>query len=397
MKNRQRIFIGTLFIFLILLGINYFKRPFEKIFDIKESPLTQEDQIREPVALTKHEILEKLSIKEKIAQMISQPLVIESSSKFSEFSKSEEIIKEEFIKTGFFTIFGDNISSESAKQKILDIESKYQDNLLSPKFAVDHEGGKVQRLNGEGYTILPTWNALCSIKDTNELKKILKSSAKELRDTGIDIVLAPVLDVGKSKPLKNRICSDSYAVVADRSIEYTSAFTSYGILPVLKHFPGIGNVSNDLHTEFDFIKVSDNDVKLYNYVIDQSPRVGVMISHVGVINQDPGIPCSLSIDCVREIKNAFPNVLLFTDALEMKSASFDKENNLYDKDLVAISTEAVIAGNDILIYGESVTSSDIEKIIIELSDKYNKDTIFKSIVDEAVLKIIDLKYSGEQI
>ncbi len=388
MKIRQRFFIGLLFLILVLLGINYFIRPFEKYFDVKEEVIKQEEQA-EPVSLTRQDILDRLSTEEKVSQMIAHPIVIDDSQAATPSSNISE--------TGFITIFGSKISSASAKQKITEIESFYRDNLLSPKFAVDHEGGRVQRLSGEGYTLLPSWKEVCELEDSVELKKLLKTSAKELRDTGIDIVLAPVLDVGDNQILKDRVCSDSYAVVADRGVEYALAFNDFGILPVLKHFPGIGSITKDLHNDFAFVQVIDNDSKLYKYVIEESLRVGVMISHAGILNQDPGIPCSLSKDCVSELKNAYPQIIIFSDALDMKAASFNKDKTDEEKNLTQISAEAVIAGNEVLIYGQSVSAEEIKKIILSLSAKYEKDVNFSELVDKAVLKVIDYKYTGRQI
>ncbi len=403
MKTRQRIFIGLLFIVLILFGINYFTRPFEKYFDVKEVVIEEKIAPAEPVVLSSSDILQKLSTKEKISQMIGFPLIIDEESddesKEESAAESSESATPAFddLKFGFITIFGKNISSESAKLRIAETRSLYEGTLLSPKFAVDHEGGTVQRLNGAGYTILPTWKKLCANEDIEEFKQILNKSAQELRDTGIDIVLSPVLDVGDSQVLKDRICSDSYPVVAERSLEYVKVFDSYGILPVLKHFPGIGNIEKDLHTSFDFVTVPENDVKIYTYLIDESPKVGVMVSHAGVLNQDPGIPCSLSADCVGQLKTVYPNILVFSDALEMKSASFDKKDVNEPKNLIQVSQEAVTAGDEVLIYGPTVTREQLNDVIKNLSDKYDNDSGFKNLVDEAVLKIVNYKNTGSQI
>lgn len=397
-------------------GVNYFKRPFEKYFDVVENPPQTAEVLKEPVALSKNEILDKLSTQEKIAQMIAYPLVIdeEQESKGIEFirefflsspeNESSESAKNKILEIaeienlrldklspGFITIFGSEIASESAKQKIIEVKNLYENNLLSPRFAVDHEGGSVQRLNGEGYTQLPSWKDLCEL-DEIERDDLLRRSAGELKNTGIDIVLAPVLDVGNNNILKDRICSDSYAIVADRSMNYISIFDSYGILPVIKHFPGIGTIKKDLHNNFDFIDVLVNDVKLYKYIIEQPNRVSVMVSHVGIVNQNSQIPCSLSKDCVNELKNAYPNLLVFSDALEMKAASFNMENISEPKSLIQVSKEAIIAGDEVLIYGQSVNSYDMKEIIFNLAKEYDTNQEFKNLVDKAVEKIIDYKY-----
>jgi beta-N-acetylhexosaminidase len=388
---KQYIFIGMLIILVVLVGVNYFTRPFEKYFVVEENLIEETEEALERSdtdSLMKDEFFDKLSIEEKISQMIAYPIVID---KVDNIDNGEEKFIDE-LSPGFITIFGQEIASDSAKQKVTEINNLYKDNVFSPRFIVDHEGGSVQRLSGKGYTVLPSWKETCELGEI-KMANLLEKSARELKSTGIDIVLAPVLDVGENPILKDRICSDSYAVVADKSVVYARAFGSFGILPVLKHFPGIGNINKDLHTDFDFVEVLQNDAELYKYVIEESLGVGVMVSHAGVLNQDSQVPCSLSKSCVDELKNTYANILVFSDALEMKSASFDKANVSEEKGLVQVSKEAVIAGNEILIYGQSIGSVDIKDIVFSLSKEYRNNPEFKELVDQAVLKIVNYKYA----
>ncbi|MBP7700933.1 glycoside hydrolase family 3 protein [Candidatus Woesebacteria bacterium] len=396
LKIKQLIFIGLLIILLIMLGINYFVRPFEGQFVALEEKPIQENL--EPVVqtiLTSKDTFDKLSAKQKIEQMIAFPLVVDGENDNSgDLSETFKVSSDssELVRPGFIIIFGDEISTQSAQQTIIGVNNLYKESLLFPKFAVDHEGGKVQRLSGDGYLKLPSWKDLCEIEDVTTLESSLRKSATELKATGIDIVLAPVVDVGNNRVMQDRICSDSYAVVAERSLEFISVFDSFGILPVIKHFPGIGETSKDLHNEYDFVRVTENDVKLFNYIIGQSPNLGVLVSHAGVINQDLEIPCSLSKSCIGELKAAFPNVLVFSDALEMKSASFNSADITKPKDLIEVTKEAILAGNEVLIYGKSVDAVQLDQIIDTMVINYNKDDDFRNQVDSAVLKIIDYKY-----
>jgi len=377
-KIRQYFFIILLFVATLVLGYNYFYRPFEvsqaeiEFQELKDS-LPELDTKK-----TKVDIFAELTTEEKIRLMISTPVVIQ-----------EEDLNYE--KSGFYTLFGEQISFINAKESI-ELLKKNMINDLIPWIAVDHEGGSVQRLSGEGFAKLDSWFNVCEL-DQDERKAVLKQTAVELKDVGVDIVLAPVLDVGNNQNLGDRVCSkDSYPVVADRSMDFTTTFTSIGILPVLKHFPGIGLTKNDLHKSFDYINVLENDVKLYKYVIDQNEKIGVMTSHVGVATQDKDIPCSVSPFCVSELNKAYPNVLVFTDALEMKSAAYDMNNPKVNKSLEQVSKAAVLAGNDVLIYGPTVQNDEIIKIVLELVDEYENSIEFKTSVDQSVLKIIEYKY-----
>jgi beta-N-acetylhexosaminidase len=378
-KLRPYIFIILLAATAILLGYNYFSRPFE-VKNVEHNNTTIKDVEVIGIVKSNQDILNQLSSRERVLQMIAYPVNVTHEL---ELPKS---------KSGFFTLFGDNISMDLAKKIILNLKLENKVYELDTFIAVDHEGGDVQRLNGEGFSQLDSWKEVCELT-TSQRDAVLKQSANELKSVGIDIVLAPVLDVGKNSVLKDRICSvDSYALVADRSMDFTTIFSNLGILTVLKHFPGIGQTKQDLHKSYEYISVLENDVKLYKYILDQNDKIGVMTSHVGIESQDSEIPCSVSPYCVSELNQAYPDVLVFTDALEMKSAAYNIDNPLVPKELSLVSKQAVVAGNDVLIYGPSVSQEDLELVINNLVKEYDINSNFKSYVDNSVLKIIEYKY-----
>ncbi len=388
-KVRQYFFIILLALAAGLLGYNYFYRPFEvaQTNDIQMGDKNPE--INEQIKNTPEYILSKLSTQEKVSQLIASPVVV--SEYFAPEEQASDSAQLSEMKTGFYTLFGKEISATQAQEVILDIRAQNAVLNVRPYIAVDHEGGSVQRLSGQGFTKLVSWKELCAL-ETVDRKAALKQSANELRKVSIDIVFAPVLDVGANAVLKDRICSaDSYAIVADRSMDYVTIFANVGIMPVLKHFPGIGLTKKDLHKDYDFVSVLENDVKLYKYIIDQNKRVGVMTAHVGVTSQDKEIPCSVSPYCVSELNKAYPNILVFTDALEMSAALYDFNNPKVPKSLTQVSKEAVLAGNNVLVYGQSVAQEDLSAVITELSKEYESNPALKALVDKSVLKIIEYK------
>lgn len=407
-KNlRQYLFIIILLIASVLMGLNYIYRPFqipeEELRKNIDTEVIQTGSLE--VKKSAQDTLEKLSDEEKISQMIAQPLVIVPSFEVTQSTNSaqasnsaqktnlaEDTKFAQSLVTGFYTLFGKGVSAQEATNITTNIKSQSTVYDLAPLFAVDHEGGEVQRLSGEGFTKLDSWRTICGL--TTEVRtEILSQSASELKKAGIDIVLGPVLDVGNNRILKERVCStDSYAIVADRSMDFVSTFANQGILSVLKHFPGIGLTTKDLHTTFDYVTVLENDVKLYKYILDQVENVGVMTSHVGVSSQDREIPCSVSPYCVNELYKAYPEILIFTDALEMEAAGYNKDNPRVRKDLFEVSREAILAGNDVLLYGPSVTNQELQELISNLVIQYRVNPQIKTFVDEAVLKIIEYKY-----
>jgi beta-N-acetylhexosaminidase len=119
--------------------------------------------------------------------------------------------------------------------------------------ATDQEGGAVQRLRGPGFAAIPSAVAQASLPNTT-LATDWVSWAHELREAGVQLDLAPVVDTvppGFANPPIGEL---------DREYGRTASAVSYHTLPVLrgmaaghldataKHFPGIGRVSADPDT-----------------------------------------------------------------------------------------------------------------------------------------------------
>lgn len=395
---RKYLFIFLLFLAAVLLGLNYFYRPFQ----IPVEEFQNQEKEFEPAQAVDPEkdpeyILSQLSSEQRIMQMVAQPITLEFevSEAETEAEEPEQTTQSAVLSEspGLFTLFGRGISYSQAAETITNLKDRHQIFSLSPLIMVDHEGGKVQRLNGEGFSRLPSWKTVCAL-DVDERQAVLRQSANELSSVGIDIVLAPVLDVGDNRFLADRVCSiDSYPIVADRAMDFITVFEEFGIMSVIKHFPGIGQTTKDLHTAYDAIEVLEFDVKLYRYIIDQVPLIGVMIGHAGVISQDSQLPCSMSEYCVGELSSVYPEVLIITDALEMNAASYDKRNPREPKTLAEVSRDAIRAGNNVLLYGEGVSEAELASVVSQLTREYDANEDFKALVDNSVKKIIEYKHA----
>lgn len=385
--NRTGIFILFLALLAALLGYNYFFQPFKDLE--RPSPVTWEPtSVPTPTPLTTTDLLfDSLTPHDRVAQLLAVPLTLP-------LDVSTESAEVEWIQShrpGFVTLFGRQVASEEAAATIAELRDEYS-ATLSAMIMVDHEGGTVQRLNGDGFTVLPSWRSLCE-QDAETSAELLRSSAVELKNVGIDLVFAPVVDVGSATtPLTSRICSDDPAHVSERADEWVRVFQQVGITPVLKHFPGIGTATRDLHFAFDRVTITANDTQPYLDILDTNPAIGVSVTHVGVTNQDPDLPCSLSESCVGQLRTNFPEVLIFTDSLTMSSAEY-QSGTTEPKPLVDRAKEAVLAGNNVLVFGEGVDAVTLSTLITELETAYDQSLTFRAQVDRSVKKIIDFKVS----
>jgi beta-N-acetylhexosaminidase len=363
-----------------LLGYNYFARPFSQNMQqqVISSPSPSAENTSEPK-------FDSLSSKQRVALIIAAPLLVTETGQNSDHL---EWIQEH--SPGAITLFGENVSSTSAHKAIEQVLKNYS---TDPLLAVDHEGGTVQRFSGEGFTILPSWQSMCSMSST-ERKALLSVSASELQALGIDVVYGPVIDIAASgSALKTRACGSDAQYVASRAIEYLEVFSEKSILPVVKHFPGIGSVTRDLHEYPATITASEQELTAYEYVLGEYPQVGAMMAHVSVDGGLGGEVCSLSKDCVKGFKTLFNQALVFSDALEMKSAAIDPtaSSSATLRPLTDRAVRAALAGNHLLLFGPDVTSEELDLVINELIKQYEQDILMKRTIDESAREVFEFR------
>jgi len=120
--------------------------------------------------------------------------------------------------------------------------------------AVDHEGGRVQRFR-EGFTVLPAMAELGRCWDQGQRQALRLAQdlgfvlAAELRAHGVDLAMAPVLDVdhGMSEVIGTRAFHSDPRAIADLARALLRGFKQAGMSGVGKHFPGHGHVLADSH------------------------------------------------------------------------------------------------------------------------------------------------------
>lgn len=422
-NNTTKLFIFLLFVLCIILGINYFYQPILKKY-MRQVNQAQDSEVAvqeiESTILKKQNLMEQMTPRQKVVQLLAFPVLIENeknqkiisgsgiATMSSEIQEFEEGLDEVLIATesqkitemptldwiknnhpGFITIFGKKIDKEVARLAINNIHDQYQEYELKPIIAVDHEGGEVQRFSGKDFTILPSWKDSCasSIEKNNLL---FNSSARDLAEVGVNVVFAPVVDLAENnRVLKSRVCGD-YAQALSTADLFIGVFSQYQIMPVLKHFPGIGKTTKDLHQSFDIVDLGIEDSNAFKDLLDLYPNLGLMTTHVGLKDVMEDLPCSLSADCLEKMTNFYPESLFFSDALEMKSTGYNPDSRA-GRSLDQISVEAVLAGNNVLVFGEGVSEEVFNQIIKRMEFEYNDSASFRKKVDISVAKILLLK------
>ncbi|MGI9579182.1 MAG: glycoside hydrolase family 3 N-terminal domain-containing protein [Microthrixaceae bacterium] len=193
--------------------------------------------------------------------------------------------------------------------------------VLPPTVAVDEEGGTVQRLR---YSAGRLQSAAEMAEGTPaQAAEEFSQHAARMADMGVTMNFAPVADVGDGADLGTRTYGDDPATVAEFVAAVVEANLAAGIVPVVKHWPGIGSAPEDPHDSLPVIDPIDElrtaDMVPFRAAFDAGVPA-VMVAHAEV----PGLtaegePASLSRAAITDelrTSEGFGGVVI-TDSLGM--------------------------------------------------------------------------------
>ncbi len=229
--------------------------------------------------------------------------------------------------------------------------------LRSPPLliAVDQEGGRIQRFR-TGFSALPSARALGLLweQDRAAARRLARCSGYvnglELRSAGLDICLAPVVDLWQktSIVIGDRAFSANPKAVTELALSWIRGLERGGMRATLKHFPGHGGVAEDTHqiAATDSRSVSElarSDLIPYRELIKRFPYLSVMTAHVSFSAIDPN-PASLSKYWIRS---------MLREDLKLKGAVISDDLTMHALDthgpLEARVRHALLAGTDLAI------------------------------------------------
>ncbi len=216
--------------------------------------------------------------------------------------------------------------------------------------AIDEEGGCVSRLP-QGFTTFPAASRIAECRSPDVAYEVAEVTAQELRAVGINMNLAPVLDVN-SNPANPIIGDRAYGTQPERVCTYGMAvmqgLEDNGIIPCGKHFPGHGDTMTDSHHVLPVVDA--NRTRLDNIELEpfrQAIRRGLpalMTAHVRYPALDAEAPATLSrlilTDLLRN-ELGFQGVTL-TDDMEMRAI-------LDHQPIGKASVRALQAGADMIV------------------------------------------------
>ena len=241
-------------------------------------------------------------------------------------------------------------------------------SLPSPPLVyVDQEGGRVRRLKDKlGFAPLPSALDVCALPDA-EAAGLLKRSFAELVRLGINVNLAPVVDLNTNPDnpdigVHGRSYSADPAQVRRMARLVDAAAREAGLGLCLKHFPGIGGASVNSHDAIMDLGPSlrDDQLSLFYELGAEIESGAILVSHGFVPQWDPNRPACLSPAAVQRLRKKLPNALLVSDDLQMQGL----QKRFGTAEAVPM---AIAAGIDVLILGNNLL--DQEGAATELAER----------------------------
>jgi beta-N-acetylhexosaminidase len=174
--------------------------------------------------------------------------------------------------------------------------------LGAPLISIDQEGGTVARLKAPHFTEFPDARELAESERSEELLvDYAKNCARELLAVGINMNLAPVLDVspaGLGLFMERRSLGGTPEQVARLGALVIATMQENGLAACAKHFPGLGGATLDPHKVLPVVDRSLDELR----GVDLPPFAaairagvaGVMTSHTVYPRLDPEQPATLS-------------------------------------------------------------------------------------------------------
>jgi beta-N-acetylhexosaminidase len=257
--------------------------------------------------------------------------------------------------------------------------------------SVDQEGGPVRRL-GPPFTQFESQSAMAASEEAEKrISDFARTQARELKLAGINMNLAPVLDVNARGP-EGLMAARSYgsdpALVARLGARCIRDFQEAGVMACAKHFPGIGDTDLDSHQDLPIQPKDREALESLELIpfreVARIPAAAVMISHIQYPALDPMFPASLSAPIIEGLlrRDLGYEGLVITDDLEMGAVG----NHFAIEEAVRL---AFVAGVDLLLICHD--PDKIDRAYSHLLKKIKSGAVSEDRLKKSVARIGALK------
>ena len=259
--------------------------------------------------------------------------------------------------------------------------------------SVDQEGGQVQVLNGPGFSVMPAADVQGQWS-TAQLQQRAADWGRQLRGAGVNLNLAPVVDVVPSKLVSanhpigrlSREYGNDPETVARQSTAFLRGLAQSHVESTLKHFPSLGHVVGN--TDFSADVTDDVTTRTGDFILPyrngiQAGAGFVMASLATYTRIDPANLSVFSPLLLRDVLRdqlGFQGVVISDDtgnAVALKSVPPGER-----------ATRFLSAGGDMVL---TVDPSIVDAMTSAVLSRVSSDASFRAHVDASVHRVLAAK------
>jgi beta-N-acetylhexosaminidase len=258
--------------------------------------------------------------------------------------------------------------------------------------AADEEGGDVTRVWYDTGSPYPGNAALGAVDDVELTESVHAAIGADLAALGINLDLAPCLDVlsaADNPVVGTRSFGADPALVARHGAAAVRGLQSAGVAACAKHFPGHGATLLDSHFELAVVPdglavVEARDLPPFRAAL-AAGVLTVMPGHLRVAGLTGDLPASLSAAAISLLRGTlnFDGVVV-SDALEMRAVS-----DAYS--IPGAAVLAVAAGNDLLCLGRDVPEEGYLAVRAALRDAVRSGELPAARLEDAAARVAALR------
>lgn len=291
---------------------------------------------------------------------------------------------------GGVVLFANNIGDpEQLTALVADLHA-YGDRVVG----IDEEGGDVTRLGHHEGSPYPGNAALGRVDDSAMTHDIYHAMGTSLARLGIDLDLAPTVDVNSATDnpvIGTRAFGADPLLVARHAEAAVRGLQQAGVAAAAKHFPGHGRTSTDSHLQLPTLQVSLADLRAHDLppfeAVIRAGSKALVTAHIRLPDLTGGEPATVSRAALTGLLRdelGFGGAIV-TDALDMGALA----NGI---GMVEGAVRAVAAGADLLCLGTDQGPGIVEAVRSGLVAAVEQGRIARTRLEEAASRAAGLAH-----
>lgn len=285
----------------------------------------EQSRLREALTRSPADIVARMSLEEKVGQLIH----IGMRGKDAHGAVRNDIDQ---FHPGGVILFAVNLGEAA---RIRSLTAGLQQRSIASSgipllISIDQEGGRVVRVGPDGVDQFPAAMALGQSGDAELVEDVGFMTGYQLRKLGINLALAPVLDVNNNpaNPVINtRSFGSDPTRVSQMGLALARGLRQARSIPMIKHFPGHGDTNVDSHLALPIVRkpidiMRSTELAPFRDAIADGAEA-VMSAHIVFESFDAENPATLSPRILKGLlrgEMGFRGIVM-TDAMEMNAIS----------------------------------------------------------------------------